>query len=250
MELTGRTVVVTGGASGLGEHVVRGFAAVGAHVLVADRDAAAAQQVAEGVRAGGGAATACGCDVTVERDLLALLDVADRWGGVDVLVNNAGGWGASSQPYPEAPPEVWSDVLHLNLHAPMRALQLSLPGMRARGRGAVVNVASSAGVEASAYGSPPYAAAKAGLVRLTTAVAGLQDEGIRVTCVVPGWVGLPRALREWAALTPDQRVALPALVPPELVADEVVRLVQEDDPGGSVVLMLDGSSRRVVLPTD
>ena len=250
MELTGRTVVVTGGGSGLGEHVGRGFAAVGAHVLVADRDAAAAQQVAEGVRAGGGAATACGCDVTVERDLLALLDVADRWGGVDVLVNNAGGWGASPQHYPDAPPEAWSDVLDLNLRGPMRALQLCLTGMRERSRGAVVNVASSAGVEASPYGSPPYAVAKAGLVRLTTALAGLQEDGIRVTCVVPGWIGLPRAHRERAALTPDVRASLPALVPPEQVADEVVRLVRDDAPAGSVVLMLDGSSRRVVLPTD
>jgi 3-oxoacyl-[acyl-carrier protein] reductase len=90
--------------------------------------------------------------------------------------------------------------------------------------------------------------AKAGLVRLTTASAGLADDGIRVTCVVPGWIGLPRAHAERAALAPDDRAHLSDLVPPELVADEVVRLVREDAAAGTVVELLDGSRRRVVQP--
>ena len=128
----------------------------------------------------------------------------------------------------------------------MRAVQLCLAGMRERGEGAVVNVASSAGIESSAYGSPPYAVAKAALVRLTTALAGLAEEGVRVTCVVPGWVGLPRAQAEWAALSEHDRERLPELVPPELVAEEIVRLVREDADAGTVVELLDGSQRRVV----
>ena len=121
----------------------------------------------------------------------------------------------------------------------MLAIQLALPLLRASG-GAVVNVASSAGVEEKAYGSPPYAAAKAGLVRLTTSLAGLDSDGVRVTCVVPGWVGLERAHTERAALDPERAAAAPALVPPELVAPTVVRLVREDAPGGTVVELLDG----------
>lgn len=248
MELTGRVVVVTAGASGLGEHLVRAFAGVGAHVVVADRDQASATALAQEVVRGGGHATGLSCNVTVEDDRLGLLAAADALGAIDVLVNNAGGWGGASSQYPEAEPEDWQAVLDLNLHAPMRLLQLALDGMRRRGRGAVVTIGSSAGLETTAYGSPPYAVAKAGVVRLTTALAGLQDEGIRVTCVVPGWIGLPRARAERAALAPSERDGGPELVPPELVAAEVVRLVRSDAAAGTVVELLDGTSRRVVSP--
>ena len=248
MQLQGRVVVVTGGASGLGASLSRAFADVGSHVVVADRDAAVALELVTELREQGRAATECRCDVTDEDDLSRLVSVADGLGGVHVLVNNAGGWGGSPEQYPDAPAEDWSAVLDLNLRAPMRLLQLALAGMRARGEGAVVNVASSAGIESSAYGSPPYAVAKAGLVRLTTSLAGLADEGIRVSCVVPGWIGLPRAQAERAALAPDERERVPDLVPPELVADEVVRLVREDAAAGTVVELLDGSHRRVVQP--
>jgi NAD(P)-dependent dehydrogenase (short-subunit alcohol dehydrogenase family) len=248
MQLQGRVVVVTGGASGLGASLTRAFADAGSHVVVADPDGAAALDLVAELGGQGHAVTECRCDVTDEDELGRLMSVADGLGGVDVLVNNAGGWGRSPVQYPAAPPEDWCAVLDLNLRAPMRLLQLSLAGMRERGEGAVVNVASSAGIERSAYGSPPYAAAKAGLVRLTTALAGLAEEGIRVTCVVPGWIALPRAHAEWAALAPDERERLPELVPPELVADEVVRLVREDDAAGTVIELLDGSCRRVVQP--
>ena len=248
MQLQGRVVVVTGGASGLGASLTRAFADAGSHVVVADRDGAAALDLVVQLRAQGRHATECRCDVTDEDDLRRLVAVAEGLGGVAVLVNNAGGWGGSPAQYPGAPPEDWSAVLDLNLRAPMRALQLSLVGMRERGEGAVVNVASSAGIESSAYGSPPYAVAKAGLVRLTTALAGLAEQGIRVTCVVPGWIGLPRAHAERAALTPSERERLPDLVPTELVADEVVRLVSNDAAAGTVVELLDGARRRVVQP--
>ena len=248
MELQGRVVVVTGGASGLGACLTRAFAQVGSHVVVADRDGAAALDLVAEIRAQGRPATGCRCDVTDEDDVRRLIAVAEELGGVDVLVNNAGGWGGSPVQYPDAPPEDWSAVLDLNLRAPMRAIQLCLAGMRWRGEGAVVNVASSAGIEGSAYGSPPYAVAKAGLVRLTTALASLADEGVRVTCVVPGWIGLPRAHAERAALSEQDRGRLPELVPPELVAHEVVRLVSEDAAAGTVVELLDGSRRRVVHP--
>jgi 3-oxoacyl-[acyl-carrier protein] reductase len=248
MQLQGRVVVVTGGASGLGASLTRAFVDAGSHVVVADRDGAAALALVAELRAQGHAATECRCDVTDEDDLRSLVSVAEGLGGVDVLVNNAGGWGGSPVQYPDAAPEDWSAVLDLNLHAPMRLLQLALAGMRERGEGAVVSVASSAGIESSAYGSPPYAVAKAGLVRLTTALAGLAEEGIRVTCVVPGWIGLPRAHAERAARAPTEREGLSDLVPPELVVDEVVRLVSEDAAAGTVVELLDGSRRRVVQP--
>ncbi|MGG5260623.1 SDR family NAD(P)-dependent oxidoreductase [Phycicoccus avicenniae] len=247
MELTGAVAVVTAGGGGLGAHLVHALAREGCHVVVADRDADAAARVAEEVRDGGGRATDVRCDVLVDDDLRALVDLTRGLGGVDLLVANAGGWGGASEQYPGAEVGDWSAVLDLNLRAPMLLLQLCLPSMRARGTGAVVTVASSAGVEAGAYGSPPYAAAKAGLVRITTSLADLGAEGVRVTTVVPGWIGLDRAHREWDALPEDERAGLPALVPPSLVAAEVVALAR-DGAGGRVVTLLDGERREVLHP--
>ncbi|MBM6401133.1 SDR family NAD(P)-dependent oxidoreductase [Phycicoccus sonneratiae] len=242
-----RTAVVTGGGDGLGRAVGLALARHGAHVVVADRDPAAAEATARDVLREGGAATGVACDVTRDTDLRALVAVADDLGGADVIVNNAGGWGGADAQYPEADVEQWSAVLDLNLRAPMLLLQLCLPGMRRRGWGRVVNVASSAALGTGAYGSPPYAAAKAGLIRLTTSLAGLADDGVRVTGVVPGWVGLPRAHAELAALDPVERAARPPLVPPGLVADEVLALVTGDAVAGTVV-SLPGGREREVLP--
>ena len=208
-------------------------------------DAAGAGALAATVRGGGGAATGVGCDVTVDQDRSALVALAEALGGVEVLVNNAGGWGDGPRQYPDAAPQDWDHVLDLNLRAPMRLLQLCLAGMRGRGRGAVVNIASSAGVETTAYGSPPYAVAKAGLVRLTTALAGLAEDGIRVSCVVPGWIGLPRAHSERAALSQLEQDPRPALVPPELIVAEVLQLARDNAAAGTVVELLDGTDRHL-----
>ncbi len=248
MDLDRSVVIVTGSGAGLGATLAHAFAVRGAHVVVADRDHSTAASVADDIRSGGGLATSCTCDVLVEDDLIGLVALADSLGGAEVVVNNAGGWGGGEGQYPDAPVEEWSAVLDLNLRAPMLLTQLCLPGMRGRGVGSVVNIASSAGIEGGGYGSPPYAAAKAGLVRLTTSLAGLGAAGVRVTCVVPGWVGLPRAHAEWAALAPAARARTPALVPPALVADEVVALVRGDAPGGTVVSLLEGRHREVTTP--
>lgn len=239
MDIAGRVVVVTGAGSGLGAVLTRAFADAGAQVLVADRDAVAAGDTAAGVVADGGRATAVRCDVLLDPDLDGLVACADALGGADVLVNNAGGWGDLDAQYPDAPVEAWAAVLDLNLRAPMLAIQRFLPALRHRG-GAVVNIASSAGVEDGPYRSPPYGAAKAGLVRLTTSLADL--DGVRVTCVVPGWVGLPRAHAEWGALDPAERDVLPALVPPDHLAATVLDLVTADAPSGTVVECLEGTT--------
>jgi 3-oxoacyl-[acyl-carrier protein] reductase len=250
MDLKGAVALVTGAGSGLGEHVARVLAHAGSHVVVADRDESAAVAVTGGLRAEELDATPIACDVTRDVDLRSAVAVAESLGGVDLLVNNAGGWGGTSEQYPEASAGDWSAVLDLNLRAPMLALQLCLPGMRRRGRGAVVNVSSSAGVERTAYASPPYAVAKAGLVRLTTSLAGLGSEGIRVTCVVPGWVGLERAHTQRAALDEAERARTPALVPPALIADTILHLVRDDVAAGTVVELLDGDRVTMQSPGD
>jgi 3-oxoacyl-[acyl-carrier protein] reductase len=112
----------------------------------------------------------------------------------------------------------------------------------------VVNVASEAGLERGGYGSPEYAAAKAGLTRFTTALARPDIALLaRVTCVVPGWIGLDRAHEELAAMDPAGRAAQPPLVPPGVVAQTVVDLL-ERGAAGTVVELLGGRPPVVRLP--
>ena len=236
MHLRWRLAVVTGAGDGLGREIALRLARVGAGVLVVDRDLAAAEETAEQVRASRVKAWALQADVCVDADLVDLAARARDLGGIDVLVNNAGGWTPGEQ-FPLARPDDWSRTLDLNLRAPMRLTQLVLDGLdHRRGRrdepAAVVNVSSSAGLGTAAYGSPEYAAAKAGLIRFTTAMGGPEIAArARITCVVPGWVGLPRAQRQWDDLDPAVRADLPPLIPPSRVAGTVVDLLAHGDAG-------------------
>jgi NAD(P)-dependent dehydrogenase (short-subunit alcohol dehydrogenase family) len=207
VELAGRTALVTGGAAGTGRAIARRLAEHGAHVVVTDIDprgeALARELGGRFVRA----------DITdPDPELFA---------GVDVLVNNAGG-GHVPPLYPEAPPEVWSAKLDLNLRAPMLATQLALRA----GATAIVNIASSAGAEDTPHALPEYAAAKAGLIRFTTALK--TPPGVRINCIVVGWIRTERAVEELRAMTASERAAAPPTIAMEDVADAVVRLVEDD----------------------
>jgi NAD(P)-dependent dehydrogenase (short-subunit alcohol dehydrogenase family) len=222
---------VTGGGGGLGEVIAGALARLQMHVVVADVDGEAARRVATAV--GGTAVTA---DLSDDRGVDAVIAAVGE--GVDVLVNCAGGWSPTGRNFPDAEDGAWESVLALNLRSPMRLLQrLRIPLSRSP-VGAAVSISSSAGLGTGAYESPEYAVAKAGLIRLTTAVADWGDRfGVRVACVVPGWIGLPRAVDEVAAMPASAR---PILIPPEHIADEVVRLVTDPRSGGRVVVIEDG----------
>ncbi|MGA9746976.1 MAG: SDR family oxidoreductase [Nocardioides sp.] len=232
MELHGKVSVVTGAGSGVGWFVAERLRTAGATVIAVDvvRD--------DGITE---------ADVASESGRATVVRAAEAAGGADVLVNNAGGWSTGGAQYPDADPARWRAAMDLDLLAPMGLLQMLLSGLR-DGHGAVVNVASSAGVETTAYGSPEYAAAKAGLIRFTTSVADWRERyGVRVNCVVPGWVGLERAHNELLVMSAHERATMPALVPPELIADQVVRLLRDDSLAGRVVTMLDGDLEPVLL---
>ena len=248
MEIRYGLAVVTGGGGGIGREIAVALARRGAAVLIADRDLAAAEETTQLVRAARVGGWPFQCEVAEETDLRALMARARDLGGADVLVNNAGGWTPGAAQYPDVPPEAWSRTLDVNLRAPMLLIQLFLHGLDdRRGRrpvGAVVNIASSAGVESGGYGSPEYAAAKAGLVRLTTALGDPRTaRRARVTAVVPGWIGLPRAHEEWAALTEEERSTLPPLIPPSDVVRAVVDLVAHGG-AGTVVELVGGRPPR------
>jgi NAD(P)-dependent dehydrogenase (short-subunit alcohol dehydrogenase family) len=215
----------------LGAFIVSRFVAGGASVVVAD--VAGGQALREGV-------SFVHVDMRVAEDVSRMVDVTlARHSRLDVLVNCAGGVGAAA--YPVASADEWQATLFLNLGAPMLATQLALDAMRAGGGGAVVNIASSAGVEWDAYDSPEYGAAKAGLIRFTTSLAGLrQSMAVRVNCVVPHWIGLDRAKAELAAMSPEERDAAPPFVDPSAIADKVAELACDLTLAGAVVEMRGG----------
>ena len=239
--------MVTGAGSGLGREIALRLGRVGAAVLVVDRDLAAAEETAALVAASRVRAWSLQADLCDDDEVHGVAARARDLGGADVLVNNAGGWTPGEQ-YPVAPASAWGRTLDLNLRAPMLLTQLVLhdaPGRRGPGGApgvepaAIVNVASSAALETAGYGSPEYAATKAGLVRFTTAMASPDvARRARVTCVVPGWVGLDRAHEQWEAMDEGERAALPPLIPPGEVAAVVLDLARDGAPG--TVVQLEG----------
>jgi NAD(P)-dependent dehydrogenase (short-subunit alcohol dehydrogenase family) len=247
VDVAGRVAVVTGGGAGIGEVLSVGLADAGATVVVADRDGAAARRTVARLNDRGRDAVAVEVDVTDDDACRELVARAVELGGPHVLVNNAGGWSAGTDQYPVAGPAVWSATIDLNLRAPMLLAQLCRPAMESLGGGVVVCVASSAGLGTDPYGSPEYAATKAALVRFTTAMgtgADASTTGQRVVCVVPDWVGLPRAVAQYAALPPAQRAALPPLIPPASVLAAVLDLVGNDSARGAVVTLNGGGPAR------
>jgi 3-hydroxybutyrate dehydrogenase len=186
VDLTGRTAVVTGGASGIGRACARRLAAAGAHVLVLDREEAAAKEVAAET---GGQALAVD---------LADLDAIDRLDlDADVLVNNAGVQHVA--PVEAFPPEQFSLIVRLMLEAPFRLARACLPGMYTRGWGRIVNISSVHGLRASPYKSA-YVAAKHGLEGLSKVLA-LEGaaRGVTSNCVCPAYVRTPLVERQIAA---------------------------------------------------
>ncbi|MEO1249446.1 MAG: glucose 1-dehydrogenase [Pseudomonadota bacterium] len=186
--LNGKVAIVTGGASarGLGKATAQMFARHGARVAIldidADKAAAAATELGEGH-------LGLGCDVTVQADCdTAVADVLSSCGKIDVLVNNAG----ITEPLKimEIAPENYDAVLDVNLRGTLYMSQAVIPLMRKRGTGAIVNISSvSAQRGGGIFGGPHYAAAKAGILGLTKAMAReLAPDGVRVNAVCPGFI--------------------------------------------------------------
>jgi 3-oxoacyl-[acyl-carrier protein] reductase len=228
-ELAGRVAVVTGAAAGIGLAVAEALAAAGARLVLCDIDPEAGREAAE--RTG---ATFVAADACVEIELEQVFAVAEELhGGVDLLVNNAGG--REPPAFPDSPVSNWTGVLDLNLRAPMLAAQLAIASMRRRGGGAIVSVASSAGIGLGPHPMPDYAAAKAGLIRLTGALGPLAAEGIRVSCVCPGMVDTPASRRSRDAMSAEELAALPTVLDAAQVAAVIVELLADEDAAGRVV---------------
>jgi meso-butanediol dehydrogenase / (S,S)-butanediol dehydrogenase / diacetyl reductase len=178
--LDGRAALVTGGGSGIGRAICRRLAAEGASVVVADVIAERARDVAAEI--GGQAVEA---NVTVAADVARMVASADR---VDVLVNNAGGGMANG--VLEIDEDEWDEDVALNLKSAFLCSKAVLPGMIARGRGVIVNIASVNGI--AYFANEPYSAAKAGLINLTRSMAARYGPlGVRAVAIAPGTIRTP-----------------------------------------------------------
>jgi 3-hydroxybutyrate dehydrogenase len=223
--LSGRRALVTGGASGIGRACVVRLAAAGADVVVLDRDAEAAKEVAAAV--GGTAVVADLSDL----DAIDSLDL-----DVDVLVNNAGLQHVA--PVHEFPVERFSYILRLMLEAPFRLVRGALPHMYERGWGRVVNISSIHGLRASAYKSA-YVTAKHGLEGLSKVVA-LEGAGKGVTsnCVNPAYVRTPLVENQIADQAKAHGVSEDEVVGEVMLAPAAVkRLIEPDEVAEAVAFL-------------
>jgi NAD(P)-dependent dehydrogenase (short-subunit alcohol dehydrogenase family) len=213
--LDNQVAVITGGARGIGRATAELFAAAGARVVVADRDAAEAKQAAAAL---GGGAEAHALDVTDESAVEAFFaDVAKRAGRLDVLVNNAGT--SIRKPTLELPKADWDKVVAVNQTAVFLCTRAAARHMIGRG-GAIVNVASIMGLSGGGlYPNVSYQATKGAVVNMTRAFAvEWAREKIRVNAVAPTWVRTgfiqpllekPELMNEIARITPMGRIAEP-----------------------------------------
>jgi NAD(P)-dependent dehydrogenase (short-subunit alcohol dehydrogenase family) len=246
MDLEDAVAIVTGAAVGTGRAIAERLAVEGARVVVADVDEAGGEETV--TRIGGDRARFVRADMRDAADVAKLVAGAH---GLRVLVNNAGGGGHIPPHFPDATPAQWGALLDLNLKAAMLATQLVLAPMRRAGGGAIVNIASTAGLGFAPYESPEYGAAKAGLIRFTATLAGLRERmGVRVNCVVPDWVLTDRAQAELAAMTPEERAAAPEPVALEDLADAVMAFVRDETLAGRVVVLRGGTPPRLLAPEE
>ena len=223
----GLTVLVTGAASGMGQATARVFAAEGANVAVTDISAEGTQAVADEITANGGKARAWTLDVANRDDIISVVnDVAAHFGGLDIIVNNAGisvRLAIDDDGYEEA----WAKALAVMLTAHPRIIRAALPHLRQSKSPRIVNIASTEALGATALHSP-YSAAKGGVAALTRSLAvELGREGITVNCICPGPITTAITARipdEQKVIYAKRRTALGRYGDPEEVAHMTLSL--------------------------
>ena len=213
--LSGKTALVTGGASGIGRESAKALARKGVAVFLVSRNDEALRRQAEEIRADGGQAEFFACDLNVLPSLYDLIDIVlSRFKKLDILVNNAG-VGARG-PLLGTERELIQEAIDLNLRAPIYLTQAALPALLRSAPSEIVNVASVYGLHAAAEATV-YCATKFGLVGFSRALSlELRAAGIRVTTLCPGSVDT-RQFERFEAAGPQETRMAPRVVARELV---------------------------------
>lgn len=230
MKFANKTAVITGAGSGIGRAIALRFAAEGARIVIAEFNEVSGAETVRLIQAAGGEALAITTDVSdaaAVAQLFATLD-AQSW-GVDILVNNAG-QGGSLTPLHQLSDEAWQAMLATHLNGTFYCSRAALQRMLPKQSGAIINIASVAGLAGMPMGTS-YSAAKAGIIGFTKA-AGKEVArfGIRINAIAPGWVEtpildpLPDKLRDGMVAT----VPLGRIGQPEEIAALAVFLASEE----------------------
>jgi NAD(P)-dependent dehydrogenase (short-subunit alcohol dehydrogenase family) len=233
-DLSGRVAVVTGASRGIGEAIAAALAAAGARLVLASRKLEGVEAVAELIRSEGGEAVAVACHTGRAADVQALADRArEAFGGVDILVNNAA-TNPHFGPLLEAEEGHWDKTLEVNVKGYVHTARACVPLMRERGGGAIVNVASVAGMVPHG-GLGVYGVSKAAVIMLTKTLAiELARDNIRVNAIAPGLIQTRFSEALWG--TPERQERALKSIPQR-------RLGQPDDIAGAVLYLAGDASR-------
>lgn len=225
-DFSGKVVVITGSASGIGAATARRFAKAGARLVLADLNLDGLQAMADGLTIRPDDLALVACDVASQADVEAVIATAvQRFERLDVLVNNAG-MGAFGS-VPDTDPDVWRRVIAVNLDSVFYGARAAIPHL-IETSGCIVNTASISGL-AGDYGFAPYNAAKAGVINLTRTLAlDHGKDGVRVNAVCPGLVRTPlaSALHEHPVIMGEyrDRVPLGRAAEPDEIAQPILFL--------------------------
>ncbi len=186
IDLTGKRAVVAGGSRGIGRAIALAFAEAGAGVSICARGADALSKARDDIARHGHPSHAATCDLADAAAVPRYIEAAaGALGGIDILVNNASGFGGSDD---EAG---WAVSIAVDLMATVRATRAALPHLEKSAAGAIINISSISGFRASAR-TPPYGAVKAAILEYTqTTAAQFARKGIRVNCIAPGSIEFP-----------------------------------------------------------
>ena len=215
----GKSVLITGGGSGIGLAAARLFFQAGASVAIAGRDGKKLDAAAKEI--GGGERIMChAADVSDAEQAAALVRAVEkRFGKIDILVNNAG-TNLKERTFRELTPEAWQRLVRVNLDGAFYCIHAAFPGMAARRDGLIININSIAGTRASPLGGLAYAASKFGMTALGIGLAAEEkDSGVRVCNIYPGEVDTPILEHRPTPVTEEHRQRI---LKPEDVAGAVL----------------------------
>jgi len=228
-DFAGKCVVVTGATSGIGAAIARAFAAEGAQLVLSGRDAARGQAIVSEISEGGTKATFIAGDVGDDEFCNALIGAAEsQFGGLDVLVNNAGIIHRATAA--ETTNEQWRETMSVNVDGVFYLSRAAVPALLRRGGGNIVNIASDWGLTGGA-GAAAYCVSKGAVVQLTRSMAlDHSAAGIRVNAVCPGETDTPMLTREFQSVglsQSDEKARIAADIPLGRIAhpDEIASVV-------------------------